>query len=83
MIAAAYNAWLAATWLAADDRYRASLVVGVQDPVAAGREIRRAAEESASWPCCCPSPTPVKGSSARRRRSQAVPRSITSSGTPA
>src|SRR3954454_13579669 len=44
MIASAYNDWLAATWLAADDRYRGNLVVGAQDPVAAAREIRRAAE---------------------------------------
>jgi uncharacterized protein len=42
MIASAYNDWLAATWLAADERYRANLVVGAQDPVAAAREIRRA-----------------------------------------
>src|SRR3954464_7874588 len=43
MIASAYNQWLAATWLAADDRYRGNLVVGAQDPIAAAREIRRAA----------------------------------------
>src|SRR3954447_13755359 len=43
LIASAYNDWLADTWLAADDRYRANLVVGAQDPVAAAREIRRAA----------------------------------------
>jgi uncharacterized protein len=42
MIASAYNDWLAATWLEADDRYRGNLVVGAQDPVAAAREIRRA-----------------------------------------
>ncbi len=43
-IAAAYNDWLAATWLAADDRYRGALVVGVQDPQLAAREIRRSAK---------------------------------------
>ena len=43
MIASAYNDWLAATWLAADERYRATLVVPAQDPAAAAREIRRAA----------------------------------------
>jgi predicted TIM-barrel fold metal-dependent hydrolase len=40
-IASAYNDWLAATWLAADDRYRGTLVVAVQDPQLAAREIRR------------------------------------------
>src|SRR4051812_36486950 len=45
LIASAYNDWLAATWLSADDRYRANLVVGAQDPVAAAREIRRAAQD--------------------------------------
>jgi predicted TIM-barrel fold metal-dependent hydrolase len=45
MIASAYNDWLAATWLSADDRYRANLVVGAQDPVAAALEIRRAAQD--------------------------------------
>jgi uncharacterized protein len=44
LIASAYNDWLADTWLAADDRYRANLVVGAQDPAAAAQEIRRAAE---------------------------------------
>jgi predicted TIM-barrel fold metal-dependent hydrolase len=42
IIASAYNDWLAATWLAADDRYRGNLVVGVQDPEQAAKEIRRA-----------------------------------------
>jgi predicted TIM-barrel fold metal-dependent hydrolase len=42
MIASAYNDWLAQTWLSADERYRANLVVGAQDPAAAAREIRRA-----------------------------------------
>jgi predicted TIM-barrel fold metal-dependent hydrolase len=41
LIASAYNDWLAATWLTADDRFRGTLVVGVQDPVQAAAEIRR------------------------------------------
>jgi predicted TIM-barrel fold metal-dependent hydrolase len=45
MIASAYNDWLAATWLSADERYRGYLVVGPQDPVLAAREIRRAAQD--------------------------------------
>ncbi|WP_433288651.1 amidohydrolase family protein [Micromonospora sp. CA-244673] len=45
MIASAYNQWLAATWLDADDRYRGYIVVGAQDPVLAAQEIRRAAED--------------------------------------
>jgi len=45
MISSAYNDWLAATWLAADDRYRGYLVVGPQDPVLAAGEIRRAAQD--------------------------------------
>jgi len=42
LIASAYNDWLAATWLDADERYRGTLVVAVQDPEQAAREIRRA-----------------------------------------
>ncbi|MGY2704416.1 MULTISPECIES: amidohydrolase family protein [unclassified Nocardioides] len=42
IIASAYNDWLAATWLGADDRYRGNLVVGAQDPQLAAAEIRRA-----------------------------------------
>jgi predicted TIM-barrel fold metal-dependent hydrolase len=42
VIASAYNDWLAATWLAADPRFRGTLVVGVQDPAQAATEIRRA-----------------------------------------
>jgi uncharacterized protein len=42
LIASAYNSWLAATWLAADERYRGTLVVGAQDPALAAKEIRRA-----------------------------------------
>ncbi|HEX3931172.1 MAG TPA: amidohydrolase family protein [Nocardioides sp.] len=44
LIAAAYNDWLAATWLEADERYRANLVVGAQDPSAAAAEIRRSGQ---------------------------------------
>jgi predicted TIM-barrel fold metal-dependent hydrolase len=44
MIASAYNDWLAATWLAADDRYRGTLVVGAQDPAQAADEIRRSGQ---------------------------------------
>jgi uncharacterized protein len=42
LIASAYNDWLAATWLSADDRYRGTIVVGAQDPALAAAEIRRA-----------------------------------------
>lgn len=45
VIASAYNDWLAQTWLAADDRYRGTLVVGAQDPALAAREIRRAGRD--------------------------------------
>jgi len=45
MIASAYNAWLADTWLSADERYRGNLVVGPQDPALAAREIHRAAAD--------------------------------------
>lgn len=45
IIASAYNDWLAATWLGADDRYRGTIVVGAQDPLLAAREIRRAAQD--------------------------------------
>lgn len=45
MIAAAYNDWLAATWLAADERYRGYLVVGAQDPAKAAEEILRSAAD--------------------------------------
>jgi predicted TIM-barrel fold metal-dependent hydrolase len=41
LVAAAYNDWLAATWLSADDRYRGTLVVAGQDPAQAAAEIRR------------------------------------------
>jgi predicted TIM-barrel fold metal-dependent hydrolase len=42
LIASAYNDWLAATWLDADERYRGTIVVGAQDPALAAAEIRRA-----------------------------------------
>ena len=45
IIASAYNDWLAATWLEADDRYRGNLVVGAQEPQLAAREIRRAGRD--------------------------------------
>jgi uncharacterized protein len=41
VIASAYNDWLADRWLAADDRFRAALVVAPQDPAQAVAEIRR------------------------------------------
>jgi uncharacterized protein len=41
VIASAYNEWLAEVWLAADERYRAALVVAPHDPARAAREIRR------------------------------------------
>jgi predicted TIM-barrel fold metal-dependent hydrolase len=44
VIAAAYNDWIAETWLAVDDRYRGSIVVGAQDPVLAAAEIRRSGQ---------------------------------------
>ncbi len=40
-VASAYNDWLTARWLEADDRYRGALVVAPQDPRAAAEEIRR------------------------------------------
>src|SRR5215213_2600274 len=45
IIAGAYNDWLAATWLEADERFRGNLVVGAQDPLLAAREIRRAGQD--------------------------------------
>ncbi len=42
MIASAYNDWIAATWLDADERYRGTVVVGAQDPSLAAAEVRRA-----------------------------------------
>jgi predicted TIM-barrel fold metal-dependent hydrolase len=43
-IASAYNDWLAQNWLAADDRYRGTIVVGAQDPALAAKEIRRSGD---------------------------------------
>jgi predicted TIM-barrel fold metal-dependent hydrolase len=45
IIASAYNDWLAATWLTADERFRGTIVVGAQDPDQAAQEIRRAAAD--------------------------------------
>jgi len=45
LIAAAYNDWLAATWLSADDRYRGTITVGARDPERAAAEIRRCAAD--------------------------------------
>lgn len=41
VVAAAYNDWLCERWLAFDERFRATLVVGCQDPAQAAREIAR------------------------------------------
>jgi len=46
LIAAAYNDWLAATWLSADPRYRGTITVGARDPAQAAAEIRRCAADS-------------------------------------
>jgi uncharacterized protein len=43
-LASAHNDWLSETWLAADTRYRGSLVVAPQDPQQAAAEIERVAE---------------------------------------
>ena len=45
LIAAAYNDWMAATWLAADPRYRGTIVVGARDPQQAAAEVRRCAAD--------------------------------------
>jgi len=45
IIATAYNHWLAETWLAADERFRGTIVVGAQDPQLAAEEIRRAGQD--------------------------------------
>jgi len=39
--ARAYNEWMVAEWLDADDRLRGSLIVAPQDPLGAAAEIRR------------------------------------------
>ena len=46
LIASAYNDWLAATWLAADGRYRGTIAVGARDPDLAAAEIRRCASNN-------------------------------------
>ena len=43
-LATAANDWQIETWLAADDRFRASIVVAVQDPARAAAEIERVAD---------------------------------------
>ncbi|MDT7711017.1 MAG: uncharacterized protein QOG20_6624 [Pseudonocardiales bacterium] len=43
-LAAALNDWQAATWLAADPRFRASVVVSPHDPRAAAEEVARRAD---------------------------------------
>ncbi|MGW5366415.1 amidohydrolase family protein [Actinopolymorpha pittospori] len=42
-IAAAYNDWLAATWLPASEKYKGSIIINASDPVAAAEEIARSA----------------------------------------
>jgi predicted TIM-barrel fold metal-dependent hydrolase len=44
MLATAYNRWLDETFLAADERFKASVVVATQDPALACEEIRRYAD---------------------------------------
>jgi uncharacterized protein len=43
VIGAAANDWLAERWLAQDPRWRGTIIVAVQDPVEAAKEIRRCA----------------------------------------
>jgi uncharacterized protein len=61
IIASAYNDWLAATWLAADDRYRGTIVVGAQDPQLAASEIRRAADNERFVAVLLPLPNILMG----------------------
>src|SRR5690606_5322649 len=42
-VAAAYNDWLAATWLRASPKYKGSILVNASDPIAAAEEIERSA----------------------------------------
>ena len=46
VIASAHNDWLADMWLAADPRYRGSIVVAPQDPSKAAAEIDRVADRA-------------------------------------
>ena len=43
-LATAYNDWVAAVWVPADQRYLGSIIVAPQDPAAAAREIDRMAD---------------------------------------
>lgn len=45
VIASAHNTWLSETWLAADTRYRGSLIVAPQDPLQGAHEIERMADQ--------------------------------------
>jgi uncharacterized protein len=44
VVASAYNDWMCERWLAADGRFRGSLLVAPQDPDGAAREIERAGD---------------------------------------
>ncbi|MGH2826128.1 MAG: amidohydrolase family protein [Actinomycetota bacterium] len=44
VLASAYNDWLSAVWLEADERYRAAMVVAPRDPAKGAEEIRRVAK---------------------------------------
>lgn len=44
-IASAYNDWMAENWLAADPRYRGSILVAPQDPQQAAAEVDRCASD--------------------------------------
>lgn len=46
-IASAHNEWIGEVWLAADERYRASLIVAPQDPAQAAAEIDRVGDRPA------------------------------------
>ena len=46
VLASAYNDWLSAVWLDADERYRAAMVVAPRDPVKGAEEIHRVAKRS-------------------------------------
>jgi predicted TIM-barrel fold metal-dependent hydrolase len=48
-LASAYNDWIEEHWLESDPRYRGTIVVATQDPLAAAAEVRRCAERSDSW----------------------------------
>ncbi|HEX4668471.1 MAG TPA: amidohydrolase family protein [Solirubrobacterales bacterium] len=48
-LASAFNDWLEATWLEADQRFRGTIVVAPQEPERAAAEVRRCAERSQAW----------------------------------